>query len=565
MALLPPVLGLGWGELAFGIALQQPDFAWIAADRQLAWILGAAAGLLFALSNALFWPMAFGFRASSSFRLGAAALMPALAGWLWPLMLRLPLPAPHDFPLRSLQLGAAATLIAPLLLALFFGLMGLGLSRQFGRLQHRSLALRLGGLAMLFSLLCSLWSIQWLNTGDAPHYLLMAQSLATDADTELSNNYSAGDWRRFYDRKLEMQSGSQGPGHYSLHRPGLPLLLAPMWKLSGLGGALFTLALLAALGGALLFRLLLEQGYSRGRALLGWALLSFSAPWLMHSQIPMGEMLAGLMLILVLASWRGLLPAWAAYAAAGFLFWINVRFYPAACLMALLSFVFIPKARAGLLLWSLLLAGALALNAHEFGSINPFEPFKKPEVAGKLFRLWSIPRAVGGMLLDQEYGWLLYAPAYALSFSGLAGWKQRETPWIFWGLMAVSASYLAPVFTVEYWHGDMAPARYLVFLAPLFAISALAGFIELRLRLAAWALTVAGFCLGALMTVLPWLCFSKQAGENIALKALSRVLGFNLTPLFPSFIIGNLAAWLWSLAAVFWLVLAVWRRSARPS
>src|SRR3984957_21289938 len=105
----------------------------------------------------------------------------------------------------------------------------------------------------------------------------------------------------------------------------------------------------------------------------------------------------------------------------------------------------------------------------------------------------------------------------------------------------------------------MAPARYLVPLAPMLALLCAEAFALGRSAgqrlLLAWTLA-----LGWLMAVLPWLCYSKMQGQNILLRIVGARLGLPLCSLFPSFIVScytpvNLA-WI----AVALLGLALWLR-----
>ena len=89
--------------------------------------------------------------------------------------------------------------------------------------------LRLGVVAVA-SLVLGLFYVNLkLATGDEPHYLVIAQSLLKDGDLKIENNHRRGDYRAFFGGELRpdyLQRGRNGE-IYSIHAPGLPVLVAP--------------------------------------------------------------------------------------------------------------------------------------------------------------------------------------------------------------------------------------------------------------------------------------------------------------------------------------------------
>src|SRR5262245_40119939 len=70
-------------------------------------------------------------------------------------------------------------------------------------------------------------------TGDEPHYLVTAHSLAVDGDLELKNNYVNGDYRLFYPSILAKRT-TLTPDHSELPAfgPGLSMFLTPFYWLA---------------------------------------------------------------------------------------------------------------------------------------------------------------------------------------------------------------------------------------------------------------------------------------------------------------------------------------------
>jgi hypothetical protein len=84
-----------------------------------------------------------------------------------------------------------------------------------------------------------------LPTGDEPHYLIIAQSLLKDHDLKIENNHRRGDYHDYYADDLRpdyLQRGINGE-IYSVHAPGLPVVIAPVLALFGYPGVLVFLAL----------------------------------------------------------------------------------------------------------------------------------------------------------------------------------------------------------------------------------------------------------------------------------------------------------------------------------
>jgi hypothetical protein len=569
-ALLPALAGMGIGELAWGMAQQHPNFLWPELSRAGFWGLGALLGLGQAALQSGFWRLAFDFSLEAGWRLGSASSLPLMAGWLWPFMQRLKLPAPHDFPLRSLQVGAGSILVACLGLSLAAGLAGIYSSRHASQLPTKSLALRLFGLAWLAYLISGLWSFQWLMTGDAPHFVLIADSLARRGSAELSQAYAGKDYLLYYDQaSLEPQLPPVLGALHSQHRPGYPLLLLPAQALLGPQGARWTNGALAALGGALFFLLLSHLGFGRPRALLGWGLFSFSAGWWIHSQVCLAEASAGVMALALFCSWESVIPALWGWLALGSLFWINARFYPMAGLAWFASLWIMPQSKAGKGLGAMLslglLAGILMVNVHDFGSWNPAAPYRLASVGQEelyAFRLAPAFSVLGALFLDQEYGWFWFCPVLILCLRGSAlVWREQRMR--AWRAALLIAPCLGPLLLIRFWHGDMAPARYLVPLVPLLFWLALESYFRLawtwRLGLGLWS-----FAMGLAVTALPWLAFSKKQGQQVLLQLLGRMGGINLTRLFPSFIIGNVSSEVATAVFAVALFFAWYRASSGP-
>src|SRR5439155_17537199 len=84
--------------------------------------------------------------------------------------------------------------------------------------------------------------------GDEPHYLVIVQSLLRDHDLRIENNHRRGDYRAYYDADLKPDFRRRGRDGqiYSIHAPGLPVTVLPVFALFGYPGAVVLLALTSA-------------------------------------------------------------------------------------------------------------------------------------------------------------------------------------------------------------------------------------------------------------------------------------------------------------------------------
>lgn len=112
--------------------------------------------------------------------------------------------------------------------------------------------------SLVVYLACGLWSVTANGVGgDEPHYLVITESLLRDGDLQIENNHQRGDYRVFFRGDLRpdfMQRGLNG-AIYSIHAPGLPVLLLPVYAAAGYRGAVVFIAVLAALAALAIFDL----------------------------------------------------------------------------------------------------------------------------------------------------------------------------------------------------------------------------------------------------------------------------------------------------------------------
>ena len=134
--------------------------------------------------------------------------------------------------------------------------------------------------------LAGAWQIfPQLPTGDEPHYLVIAQSLVKDHDLQIENNHRRGDYHDYYggDLKPDYLRRGQNGEIYSVHAPGLSVLVAPVLAVFGYPGVLAFLGLVSACATALTWTATWRITSDAAASWFGWAAVALSAPFVFQS------------------------------------------------------------------------------------------------------------------------------------------------------------------------------------------------------------------------------------------------------------------------------------------
>ncbi len=453
---------------------------------------------------------------------GLAASAPAVTRWLLALPVSVVLgkePAAHySAMLRATSLSWS--LLIPLLFVLSVALLKL-LSAPLVR--PRSAPSR-GAIVVCVGLVLVAGAlVPRQPTGDEPAYLIMANSLIRDGDVQ---SPEAGP--EFH------PSPCARPGvAVSKHPPGMAVLLATPVLVAGETGARLGMALLGAALIALLMPLL-ETVVDPTVAAVTALLLGISFPVAPFSGLLFPDLPAAVCLALLASRLAGLrVPLWSVAAAVGFLPWLNPRMLPPAVLILLWSWFDrrVPRKTAVVLSVSLTasLLGMAWLHLRWFGSPSPFAArWCSPHL------LQPSQALVGtlGILVDQQYGILVWAPIFCLVPVGLAFlWRRSRSATV--GLVLLVGATCGPG-VLHNWTAGWSPAgRYLVpalsFLAVPVALAVRDGLgragwrgvltrllVIAQLVTGALALTVPGKLFGTLDTH-PWNYYLSLAGRVLHL------------------------------------------------
>lgn len=88
--------------------------------------------------------------------------------------------------------------------------------------------------------------------GDQVHYLVMTHSFLEDYDFDLKNDYQTKRYDDYWSDELDphipvRQFGTENPKWYSLHNPGLPIIISPLVKFFGNQASILFMTLVSLL------------------------------------------------------------------------------------------------------------------------------------------------------------------------------------------------------------------------------------------------------------------------------------------------------------------------------
>jgi hypothetical protein len=397
----------------------------------------------------------------------------------------------------------------------------------------RMVARRATRLVPLFIVLF-IWGLtthgKYSDSGDEPHYLIVAESLASDGDLDLSNNYFNGDARWFGADDLVPLAHAARTRHgalWSTHDVGLPVLVAPVYALAMRASRLvpdpllarmrqtrglfayslvsFTMVVATAFFATLFMRSLMRHTTVAAAAGIT-LLLVLSPPVLSHAFLVFPETPA--LWVTCAFVWLIALPGTdltrgrvlSVMAAIGAMPWLH-RKYSLYCLALAIVVVITHREwlKAQPRAW-LALAGLAAVApqaALHATTMWAWGHLGGPQMLGGLpFKVTGGPKGALGLLFDRERGLLGYAPVYLLApvWWGLA-WREHRA------LLLPIACLFIPMSMFVTWDAGFSPAaRFLVPLLPLVLLPAVRAFGNRRFI----SLAIPVLVFQAIVTALAW-------------------------------------------------------------
>ena len=318
--------------------------------------------------------------------------------------------------------------------------------------------------------------------GDEPHYLVIAQSLWRDGDFKIENNHQRGDYREYFSRDLDPHYLTRGADGeiYSIHPVGLPLLLAPVYGVGGYPGVLLALIAMASLAAALMWRWVAGVLHAPGAATFAWGVVACSAPYLLNTFSVYPEIAAALAVMVALTTRNPIIAG----IACGVLPWLSTKYAPMSAVLLVTApelltrrLPSLPALARRVVPYAMLLLAWFTFFYVIWGSPLPQAPYGAMVQTTPFNLVFGAP----GLLFDQEYGLLPYAPGYILVVTGLvalwrAGGEQRLLA------LRVVLAFGALLGTVGafriWWGGSAAPARPLASGLLMLALPIAAAFVS---------------------------------------------------------------------------------------
>ena len=320
--------------------------------------------------------------------------------------------------------------------------------------------------------LVAAWQIRpQLPGGDEPHYLVITQSLLRDGDLKIENNHLRGDYHEFFFPPLKpdyLQRGVNGE-IYSIHAPGLPIVVAPAFALFGYAGVLCFLAIVSGAATGLAWVAVWRTTGDIAASWFGWASVALSVPFVFDAFTVYPD---GLGAVLVMAgvftavAGRDASPRllMATGVALAILPWVHTRFALLAISLGIIILAEHWKAADRWRRIAALLAAPVVSTLAWFtffytiyGTPNPAAPY-----AGNMqSALGNVPRGITGLLFDQQFGLLPNAPVFLCAIAGFVPLTRRR-PRLAAQLAVVMIPYVVAVAAFYmWWGGHGSPARFL--------------------------------------------------------------------------------------------------------
>ena len=441
------------------------------------------------------------------------------------------------------------------------------------------------------------------GSGDEPHYLMIARSLAFDGDVDLVNDYADPD--NLVGGGTTLPEAHLRPGRNGILRPvhdlGLPVIAAPLVRVmyplalwvdtqvpeewmqrARLNASLvlrhqlsLVMALIAGWVAIEIWRAVVRAGLSP-RASFWWALLmAASPPILSYSFLFFTELVAALIVLIVVRqiyepsrSARGWLLTGALV---GWLTFIHIRNGPISLALFVLAIARHRSRWRELMLFAVGIAAVAILRTvvhwHFWGTllINDHARLGGTGNAAGMFGE-TLVRA-SGLLFDQEFGLLALAPVYLLAIPGLLHlWKRA--PDVAQPVSVVAAAAMAsivlPMINPYGIVGGWSPApRFLVPVVPLLAIAVpFAGIRATALRRAfLWALVSLQVAIDIVVWNEPKVLWENADGLSAMAEVLPALRRLYLA--LPTWHGPAPSAWPFAAGALILLLLAVWLSPSR--
>jgi len=452
--------------------------------------------------------------------------------------------------------------------------------------------LRRGDRALLVALpfLCGVALLPWIHaaatpSGDEPYYLLLVESLASDGNLDLTDEYATDVAARWGVPGLGPQRGDPiGPNGeaYSRHESLLVPLLLPFWWVGGLFGARLAMLLLWSLLGERVARLAGALGVDGRGAFRAWLATLLAPPLALYAYRLWAELPAALAVAVALDLWlrgraeeRGLhglraLGFALALVALALLKW---RFLLVAAPLAVLPMTDRARHRSGRSLprWlpaaAIVIVGVALLLANRAATGRLLRVYDAADVLDLVAAPGKLLLGLSGLAFDHAFGLVGAAPLWLLGLGGLAALVVRHGA--LRRIVIATLPYVVLVASLREWFGGWSPPfRYGVVLMPLVAVG-LAAWFDRRptrgARVLAHALGLATLLLSVVWLAEPGWATSFADGRSRWVDLFATPFGVDLARFLPSAVRPRAATYVVPLVLLGLLVAAaLGRRGGAP-
>ena len=330
---------------------------------------------------------------------------------------------------------------------------------------------------------------------DEPRYLLAAESIVTDGDVDLTDEYATRAYRRFHHAPLRPQGKVVLGRRLEPQGVGFAALIAPAYWLGGPEAVQIFLAAIAAFAfvlGARLARRIVPEPWASGAALI----VGLSPPALAQATTVYPELVAGAMLtgaVLAALRVRELPDLRSAVAGAGLLAllpWLGPKYLLPAAVVAvpLVRWTARRGRRTAALAAAEIMVASLVvyvtIDDRLYGGLTPSSVAasgEPPTGASSLVDYLSRTPRLAALWIDRDVGLLRWAPVLLLAvYAAWLLWRSRRLGMARavperadaevaagLSLLVCAAVVLVAVFAAPTLSGDWFPARHLVAAFPV--------------------------------------------------------------------------------------------------
>jgi hypothetical protein len=255
---------------------------------------------------------------------------------------------------------------------------------------------------------------------DEAHVLLVAESIVSDGDVDLRDEYARHEWRHWHGPPLQRTAGLTNGRLVEPPGVGFSLLVAPAYALAGAVGVELFVAALVALGfvlAASLARALVPEPWATRAALVGGlSPAAVGASTTIGPELVGGTLLAGAALLaLRVRAWPRTAPALGTALLIAALPWLALKLVLPAAVVALSLAHWLRRRNRGIAgftaLEVVLVSGVVYITVNDrlFGGLTPYAANGGADPLGHASVLDRVTR-IFGVLVDPWSGVLLWAP-----------------------------------------------------------------------------------------------------------------------------------------------------------